>query len=333
MWLTMIQVGSQFGGLALLNLKKIDQNHMGFWCTIISVWKFSPPISHVIQHPAVVPHIWLLSHSTNISILWHLHPKPHVFKIFDPSEDYESFQRHIILLIIHEPHDYQSIHYTKKPTLPPLIVFAPDWCSIKLVYKLIFDINVNLTNITPFVHYISYPPHQSSIPNAWHLTSHGYLSSNIPGCFILNNKEAFLKGGMVVLELDIYQKVVMEEIIEVGRHFILYVVKEVGSIPMGGVWITQLVAPLNSHLSVFFHFLLLILMAFFPCFFWSSAIFEKIDRVSGRDEVQSWFSDSFPMVYISLKDILHITLAGSSSPFLISSCCFLSSHLVFMLDS
>ena len=45
---------------------------MAFWCTIISVWKFSPPISCVIQHPAVVPHIWLLSHSTIISLLWHL---------------------------------------------------------------------------------------------------------------------------------------------------------------------------------------------------------------------------------------------------------------------
>ena len=54
----------------------------------------------------------------------------------------------------------------------------------------------------------------------------------------------------------------MERIIEVGRHFILYEVKEVRLIPMGGVWITQLVAPLNLQLSVLLHFLALILMVF-----------------------------------------------------------------------
>ena len=101
----------------------------------------------------------------------------------------------------------------------------------------------------------------------------------------MNYKEGFLKGDIVVLGQDTGQKVMMEEIIEVGKHFILYKVKEVGLIPMGGVWITQLVAPLNSHPSVFLHFLLLIIMAFFPCFFQSSAVFGKLDRVSGRDEV------------------------------------------------
>ena len=92
------------------------------------------------------------------------------------------------------------------------------------------------------------------------------------------------------------QKAVMEEIIEVARRFILYEVKEVGSIPMGGVRITQLVAPLNSHLSVILRFLLLIIMVFFPCFFQSSAIFGKLDRASGGDQVQSCFSDSSSMV-------------------------------------
>jgi hypothetical protein len=88
----------------------------------------------------------------------------------------------------------------------------------------------------------------------------------------------------------------MEEIIEVGRHFILYKVKEVGSIPMGGVQVTQLVAPLHSHPSVLLHFLLLIIMAFFPCFFQSSAVFGKLGRASGEGEVQSRFSYSSSMV-------------------------------------
>ena len=89
---------------------------------------------------------------------------------------------------------------------------------------------------------------------------------NIPGGFILDNREGFLKGDIVVLGQHTCQKVGMEEIIEVGRHFILYKVKEVGSIPMGGIQIIQLVA-LNLHPSVLLCLLLLILMAFFPCCF------------------------------------------------------------------
>ena len=53
----------------------------------------------------------------------------------------------------------------------------------------------------------------------------------IPGCFVSDYKEGFLKGDIVVLGQDTGQKVVMEEIIEVGRHFILYKVKEAGLIP------------------------------------------------------------------------------------------------------
>jgi hypothetical protein len=100
---------------------------------------------------------------------------------------------------------------------------------------------------------------------------------------------------MVVLGQNPGRKVTMEGIIEVGRHFILYEVKELGLIPMGGIRITQLVAPLNSHLLVLLRFLVLLLMAFFPCFFQSSAVFGKLDRVSEKDEVQSQFSDSSSM--------------------------------------
>ena len=190
--------------------------------------------------------------------------------------------------IIRDSHDNQSIHYTQKPTLPPPVVFTPNRCSLELVYQLILDTDLNLTNITPFVHYVDYPPHQSaSIPIARRFSTHGYFSPNIPGCFVSNYKEGFLKGDIVVLGQDVGCKVMMEEIIEVGKHFILYKVKEVRLIPMGGVRITQLVAPLKSHPSVLLHFLLLIVMVFFLCLFRSSAVFGKLDRVSGRDEVQS----------------------------------------------
>ena len=45
---------------------------------------------------------------------------------------------------------------------------------------------------------------------------HGYFSPNIPGCFVSDHKEGFLKGDVVVLGQDTGQKVMMEEIIEVG---------------------------------------------------------------------------------------------------------------------
>ena len=112
-------------------------------------------------------------------------PKPHIFETFDPAEDYESFQRHIILPIICDSHDNQSIHYTQKPTLPPPIVFAPDRRSLESVYQLILDADVNLTNLTPFVHYGGYPPCQSaSIPIPRRFPVHGYFSPFIPGCWL-----------------------------------------------------------------------------------------------------------------------------------------------------
>jgi len=233
-------------------------------------------------------HFPIMASSSKSSIKKELcdNPRPHVFETFDPTEDYESFRRHIILPIIRESHDNQSIHYTQKPTRPSPVVFAPDRRSIESVYQLILATDVNLANITPFVHYVGYPPRQSaSISISRRFSTQGYFSPDIPGCFISDNKEAFLKGDLVVLGQDACRRVVMEEIIEVGRHFILYKVKEVGSIPMGGVQVTQLVAPLHSHPSVLLRFLLFIIMAFFPCFFRSSAVFGKLGRASGEGEV------------------------------------------------
>jgi hypothetical protein len=112
----------------------------------------------------------------------------------------------------------------------------------------------------------------------------------------LEDKVAYQKGDIVALGSDVHWKVVMEEVMEVGRYFILYEVKEVGSIPIGHVQTTQLVAPLKLHPSVLLCFLALILMAFFPCFFQSSSIFEKPGEVS-KEEGPSWsrFSDSASM--------------------------------------
>jgi hypothetical protein len=95
----------------------------------------------------------------------------------------------------------------------------------------------------------------------------------------LDDKVAYLKGNIVALGPDAHQKVVVEGVMEVGRYFILYEVQEVGSIATGRVQTIQLVAPLNSHPSVLLCFPALILMAFFPCFLQSSAVFRKLGEV------------------------------------------------------
>jgi hypothetical protein len=170
-----------------------------------------------------------------------------------------------------------------------------------LVYRLILDTDINSSNRVPFPHYVDYPPHQSaSIPITRHLTAHGYFSPNIPGCFISDDKVAYQKGDIVALGPDAHWKVVMEGVMEVGRYFILYEVKEVGLLPIGHVRTTQLVAPLNSHSSVLLCFLALILMAFFPCFFQSLATFGKPGEVSKEEgPSQSRFSDSALIAYRS----------------------------------
>jgi hypothetical protein len=45
--------------------------------------------------------------------------------------------------------------------------------------------------------------------------AHGFFSLNIPGCFVSDDKEAYLKGDIVVLGLDTYWKVVIEGVKEV----------------------------------------------------------------------------------------------------------------------
>jgi hypothetical protein len=275
---------------------------------ILEVFHFSPVVSYsipllsrlVVPLPTVLSIYPIMSSSSSKSgsakqLSDNL--QPHVFETFHFSEDYEAFQRQVILPTIHGSHDHQYIYYSDKPALPLPVSFAPSRPLIESVYKLILDTDINSPNHIPFPHYIDYPPCQSaSIPIAWHLTAHGHFSPNIPGCFILEGKVAYQKGDIVALGPDVHQKVVMEGVMEVGRSFILYEVKEVGSIPIGHVWTTQLVTPLKSHLSVLLHFLALILMAFFPCFFRSSAVFRKLGEVSREESPsQSQFSNSTSM--------------------------------------
>jgi hypothetical protein len=52
-------------------------------------------------------------------------PQPHVFETLCFSEDYEAFQKQVILPSICDSHDHQYIYYSNKPALLLLVSFAP----------------------------------------------------------------------------------------------------------------------------------------------------------------------------------------------------------------
>jgi hypothetical protein len=129
--------------------------------------------------------------------------------------------------------------------------------------------------------------------------AHGSFSPNIPGCFMLEDKKPFLKGDIVVLGVDGPREAMVEGVKEVGRHFLLFEIWEVGTIPIGCVQTTQLVVPLISHSSAFLHSLAVIIMAIFPCFFQSSTVFRKLGEVLKKeDKLQSGFSNPASMAWV-----------------------------------
>jgi hypothetical protein len=278
----MIPVGFQCRELVLLFLEEIIKNTWPSLMRPNAFWKFfhfPPVVSYsipllsrlAVPLPTVLSIYPIMSSSSSKSgsaKQLSENPQPHAFETFCFSEDYEAFRRQVILPTICDSHDHQYIYYSDKPALPLPVSFAPSRPSIESVYKLISDTDINSPNRIPFPHYIDYPPRQSaSILIARRLTAHGHFSLNIPECFISDDNVAYQKGDIVALGPEAHRKVVMEGVMEVGRYFILYEVKEVGSFPIGHTRTTQLVAPLNLHPSVLLRFLALILMALFPCFF------------------------------------------------------------------
>jgi hypothetical protein len=182
-------------------------------------------------------------------------PQSHVFETFCFSEDYEAFQKQVILPSICDSHDHQYIDYSDKPALLLPVSFAPSRPSIELIYKLILDTDINSPNCVPFPHYINYPPRQSCFHSDRSAPHHTWPFQLEHSWMLLSDdKVAYQKGDIVALGSDAHQKVVMEGFMEVGRYFILYEVQEVGSIPIGHVRTTQLVAPLNLHPSVLLFF-------------------------------------------------------------------------------
>ena len=253
-----ILVGSQFRGLALLNLDKKWLKPHGLLMCHDSVWKFSFLICCVIQHPAVIPHLWLLPQSTSTFLLWHPHlnwalKRCYVWSRATCLQNFWSWWGLWVFSKEHSSYDLwfsmfvsTYVYQTNEPALPLLVTFASSWHSINSVFKLILDTDVNSTNQAPFPHYIDYPPLWSaSIPIPCWFIAHGFFSPNIPGCFGSEDKRTYSKGDIVVLGMDGPQEAVVEGFKEVGRHFISYEIWKVGMIPDGCLFTTQLVIPLS----------------------------------------------------------------------------------------
>jgi hypothetical protein len=307
----MIPVDFQYRESVLLILEEMIKNMWPFDApgSILEVFHFPPVISYsipLLSHltvllPTVLSIYPIMSSSSSKSgFVKQLsdNPQPHVFKTFHFNGDYEAFRKQVILPLIH---DSMTINMFTILTNPPFHfwyhLLLPDPQLSQFTNSFWTLISIHQIVHIPFPHYINYPPHQSaSILITWRLTTQGFFSLNIPGCFISDDEVAYLKGNIVALGPDTHQKVVIEGVMEVGRYFILYEVQEVGSIPIGCVQTIQLVTPLNLHLSVLLSFLALMLIAFFPCFFCSSAIFWKLGKVLKEEgPSRSWFSNSTSM--------------------------------------
>jgi hypothetical protein len=144
-----------------------------------SVVSYSIPLSfHILgslHNQLVLPIMASLSKSSSTKVS-HNKLELHVFKTFDPDEDYDTFRRHIILPIIHGSHNHQYIYYTNKPALPLPMSFAPTRHSIESVHRLILETDINSSSHIPFLHYINYPPQQfASIPIPRRFIAHGLL--------------------------------------------------------------------------------------------------------------------------------------------------------------
>jgi hypothetical protein len=131
--------------------------------SILEVFSFPPVVSYsipllshiVVLLPTLLSIYPIMSSSSKSGFVKQLsdNPQPHVFKTFHFNEDYEAFQKQVILPLIHDSHDHQYIYYSDKPALPLPVSFAPSQPLIKSVHKLILDTDINSPNCIPFPHY------------------------------------------------------------------------------------------------------------------------------------------------------------------------------------
>jgi hypothetical protein len=234
----MIPIGSKYRELVFLILEEMIKTHGLFDVPrsilhLPSVISYSIPLSFHSQLVLLIKASLSESSPTKVS---HDKQELHVVKTFDPDEDYNAFWKYISLPIICGSHDHQYIYYTDKPALPLLVSFAPTWHLIESVHRLILETNINSSSHIPFLYYIDYPPQQSSsIPIPCHFIAHGCFSPNIPGCFVLEDKKLYLKGDIVVFGVDGPWEAVVDGVKEVGRYFLMFEIREVGTIPIGCV--------------------------------------------------------------------------------------------------
>jgi hypothetical protein len=208
-------------------------------------------------------------------------PALHVFETFSSYEDYDTYDAAVLRPMIRSSHPYSYIYADKHPDLPLPVAFGPQRASIESVRRLILETDINRPsqNIS-FPHYIDCPPNQSAtIPLPRRVTALGYFSLRVPQCFVLNIGEGLNIGDIVGLGSAGPRQAVIERVEEVGRYFVRYAIREVGSIPLESDMTTQLVAPLSSLQPFPLRFLAIIYVTLFAYFLRSSAVFGETPRI------------------------------------------------------
>ena len=211
---------------------------------------------------------------------------PHIYETFRTSEDYSDFEAQILCPIIRKSYIHSYIYPSRlpKPLLP--VSFALPHRSIESVHRIILETDYNrpLQDLT-FPHYISPSPnHLAHIPIIRHILVSGHFSLKFPGCFVVTESGGFGSGDILVLGGHGSQEVVVGNIEEVGRYYLLYAVREVGSLSLNSPMTTHLVMPLSCYRPSYIRCIARIFLACLPCCFGSLADFGEESEGEGVSE-------------------------------------------------
>lgn len=238
-----------------------------------------------------------------------LAPTLHPYETFDPAGDYAEFEARVLRPAISRSYAQQYYRSAKLPDIPLPVAVAPNRPSIEAVHQLILETDYNRPSrdIT-FPNYPAPKPKQSAaLPIIRRVYVSGFSSLKSPEYFIVTNNGGFRVGDIVVLGGRGPREAVVEGVEEIGRYFVLYAVREVGSAPMNSPLTTHLVTPLSFYRPFPIRFLYSVLTCCFPCMFRNSSVFEE--DVEQEDVEQ----ESIAMTEVSSIISWHSGDSGSSS--------------------
>jgi hypothetical protein len=243
----------------------------------------------------------------------HITEPPHVYKTFRTSEDYSDSEARIFRSIIRNSHIHSYIYPSRLPELPSPISFALPRRSIESVHRIILETDYNRPSWDlTFPHYISPSPnHSAHIPIIRRILASGHCSAKFPGCFVVTESGGFGSGDIVVLGGHGSREVVVENIEEVGRYYLLYAVREVGFLPLNSPMTTHLVMPLSCYRPSYFRCIARIFLACLPCCFGSLADFGDFGEGSEGEGVSEGSSEELEMRQVDVILGLHSELSES----------------------